>query len=360
VGWSSTTTTERGEGPRPPAGRPARSGAVGGIPFEDVLAHGPALLAVVDREGTLIALSRAWANALGFEDPLDKPAHFTALVHPDDRGNVVAALAAAAGGTPSAGGEHRFCGAGGGMVRLAWRAAAGGDGDVLHVSATSVAERDAAHAELDALTASLAHDLRAPLRAVDGFAHLVAQHAPEMSDAARKAVSLVIQSSRELARLLDALVEVGRIGREELAPEAVDVADIARRVIAGRPAARPGDPEVAWTVRGVPPARADPGLVRRLVEALLDNAVRAGAAHVEVAFDDTAGAYVVRDDGEGFDDARAAQAFAIFGRLRAPREGDGPGIGLALAERIVGRHGGRIWARSRPGEGAAIWFTLPR
>lgn len=216
-------------------------------------------------------------------------------------------------------------------------------------------------AELDAVAAALAHDLRAPLRAIDGFSRILLGDAETagLPDDTRRYLALVRDAGTELAELLDDLVEIVRIGRVELAPrDGVDVAVLARELIEAVVAPRTGD-DVAFAVAdGLPPCRADPALLRRLLEELLDNAVKFGARRVEVGWDEQAKAYVVADDGIGGDGPLPEQAYEIFGRLHARDEYPGTGAGLALARRIAARHGGSVWVTRAPGGGARAWFTV--
>jgi signal transduction histidine kinase len=210
-------------------------------------------------------------------------------------------------------------------------------------------------AELDALATALSHDLRAPLRAIDGFSRiLLRDDRGALPDDTRRFLELVRDAGTEVADLLDDLVEIVRVTRVGLDVRDVDVGAVAREVID----ATPGD--VEWDVgSGLPSCRADPTLTRRLLEELLDNAVKYGGARVEVGWDADAEAYFVRDDGIGIAGDLSAQALAIFGRLHAREDyGGGTGAGLALASRIVARHGGRLWGRGALGAGLTVWFTL--
>jgi signal transduction histidine kinase len=317
----------------------------------DLFAGFPGLLAWADVTGTLQRVNPAWDAALG---PATGGVALGDLAHPDDRAAVDGALADGRGGT------HRF----GGRV-LSWRAVP--RGEALLIAAWDVtllrAESDALGAELDALVSSVSHDLRAPLRAIDGFAAVLlgdAERAVLPGDTVRF-LELLREASGELAARFDALLEVARAAREPFAPrDGVDVATLAREVVDYVLAPRQGDRAVEWVITDVPPCRADPALLRRLLEALLDNALKFTAererARVELAWDD--GAYVVRDDGIGFDPALADTAFAIFGRLPTERPYPGAGVGLAVAARIAARHGGRVWCDATPGAGAAFRFTI--
>jgi signal transduction histidine kinase len=225
-------------------------------------------------------------------------------------------------------------------------------------------------AELDAVAAALAHDLRAPLRAIDGFSRiLLADDAPRgaaLPEDTRRYLALVRDAGTELAELLDDLVDVVRVGRVGLSVrEGVDVGVLARELVDAvlAPRATAAGRALEWAIDdGLPECSADPALLRRLLEELLDNAYKFGATRVEVGFDAGEGAWFVADDGIGVGkgDALPDQAYEIFGRLHARDEYPGTGAGLALARRIAARHDGRVWvtARGGGGRGACAWFTL--
>ncbi|WP_051222910.1 sensor histidine kinase [Conexibacter woesei] len=219
-------------------------------------------------------------------------------------------------------------------------------------------------AELDALASALSHDLRAPLRAIDGFSRILLseERVGVLPDETRRFLELVRDAGTELAELLDDVVDVARVTRVPLAARELDVGVLARELIAAvlGPSVPVGR-DVEWVIAdGMPGAVGDQVLVRRLLLELLDNAVKFGATRVEVGWDADAGAWFVADDGAGWRDGGAlpAQALEIFGRLVGRDEHPGTGAGLALAVRICGRHGGRLWGRAAPDGGATFWFTL--
>jgi signal transduction histidine kinase len=231
---------------------------------------------------------------------------------------------------------------------------------------TPEARADAAEGELDALASALAHDLRAPLRAIDGFSRILLadERVSDLPDDTRRFLELVRDAGTELADLLDDLVDVVRAVRAPLEPRAVAPAQLARELIEAVLTPRVTDGRVVeWVIDDdAPPCRADQALTRRLLEELLDNAVKFGRAgapvRVEVGYDAQQRAYFVRDDGIGVDGDLPPQALAIFGRLHAREEYPGTGAGLAVAARIASRHGGRLWGRGAPGAGTTVWFTL--
>jgi two-component system sensor kinase len=218
--------------------------------------------------------------------------------------------------------------------------------------------------ELDAIVTALSHDLRAPLRAIDGFARilLTGEAGDELPEDTRRFLALVRDAGSELADLLDDLVAIAHVGRVPLEIREVDPAQLARELVEAvlAPRAQAAGREVTWVVGDVPACRADPALLRRLLEELLDNALKFGGGRIALGWDSEADAYVVADDGIGADGALPEQAYAIFGRLHGRDAYPGTGAGLPIARRIAARHGGRLWAAGRPDGGLSAWFTVGR
>lgn len=225
------------------------------------------------------------------------------------------------------------------------------------------AELVASNHELEAFSYSVSHDLRAPLRGIDGFAHILAEdYGDRLDEAGRSHIQRIRQASQRLSQTIDDILELSRITRLPINRREVDVSALVHSIVLELdPAARSHEVVVAESVT----VQADPNLLRIVLENLLHNAAKfsARAEHPRIEFgvSDRAGerCYFVRDNGAGFDPAFADKLFQPFQRLHKPEEFAGTGIGLATVKRIVERHGGRIWAESRPGQGATFWFTLP-
>ncbi|MHB1045387.1 MAG: transporter substrate-binding domain-containing protein [Thermoanaerobaculia bacterium] len=228
------------------------------------------------------------------------------------------------------------------------------------------AELEAAVSEMEAFSYSVAHDLRAPVRAIDGFtAILLADHDHALDDEGKRVLGRVRNGSLRMGRLIDDLLAFSRASRTGMTTGPIDLDRLVREVVADREAeaARAG---VEVRVSPLPPAAGDEGLVRAVVENLVSNAIKFSAgrpgARVEIGAEDGEGgaAYFVRDNGVGFEPEFAHKVFEVFQRLHGPDEFEGTGIGLALVKRIVERHGGLVRAEGSPGQGATFWFTLGR
>ena len=224
---------------------------------------------------------------------------------------------------------------------------------------------EAANRELEAFSYSVAHDLRAPLRSIDGFSQaLLEDYGDRLDDEGQAHLRRVRAAAQRMAQLIDDLLGLSRVTRSELHRTDVDVsamaAEIADRLQKSQPA-RAADIRITPGLR----ARADARLLGVALENLLANAwkftARAPSAHIEVGRTEVEGApaFFVRDNGAGFDMHYAGKLFSAFQRLHNKAEFDGTGIGLATVQRIVRRHGGRVWAEGVVDRGATFWFTLP-
>ena len=223
---------------------------------------------------------------------------------------------------------------------------------------------EAANGELEAFTYSVSHDLRAPLRAIDGFSHALAEDAGErLLPGDRELLARVRAAAQRMAGLIDDLLRLSRISRTQLEPGAVDLSALAGAVVEEL---RRRDPERAAVVEIEPGVggRGDERLLRIVLDNLLGNAWKfsRGRSPARIAFGAENGrgepVYVVRDNGAGFDMTYADKLFGAFQRLHSAREFEGTGVGLATVARVVHLHGGRVWAESAVGEGATFRFTL--
>ena len=224
---------------------------------------------------------------------------------------------------------------------------------------------EAAHRELESFSYSVAHDLRAPLRSIDGFSQVLLDDYAEKIDAQGKDyLARVRNSARRMADLIDDILALARVSRSDLVRADVDVTAVALQV--GEEVRKRGSVSAQLVVSEGLTASADVRLVRVLLENLLENAFKFSAkrtdARIEVGarLEGKTSVFFVRDNGAGFDSSAAKKLFTAFQRYHRPTEYEGTGIGLATAERIVSRHGGRIWAESTPGAGATFFFILER
>jgi light-regulated signal transduction histidine kinase (bacteriophytochrome) len=223
----------------------------------------------------------------------------------------------------------------------------------------------AANQELEAFSYSVAHDLRAPLRSIDGFSSaLLDEHLEQLDPEGQGYLQRVRAASQRMSELIDDLLSLARISRSELRLSNFDLAPVAKKVWTRLSESHPGR-VVDFRVPGSLPVRADQGLLEVVLENLLGNAWKftgkTPSPRVELGCVEKNGEriYTVRDNGAGFDMAYAGKLFAPFQRLHRSTEFEGTGIGLATVQRVIRRHGGRLWAEGAVGQGATFSFSLP-
>jgi signal transduction histidine kinase len=220
-----------------------------------------------------------------------------------------------------------------------------------------------ANRELEAFSYSVAHDLRAPLRSIDGFSLALLEDCGEkLDDGARQHLQYVRESAQHMARLIDDLLALSRITRDELDRTQIDLGCVARDVV-GRLMKAPPDRQIDVAIGDDLIATCDARLMTVVFDNLIGNAWKFTGKctnpHIEVGAADTRPrTYFVRDNGAGFDMNYASKLFGVFQRLHSVVEFEGTGIGLATVQRIIRKHGGRVWADGAVGRGATFYFTL--
>ncbi len=227
------------------------------------------------------------------------------------------------------------------------------------------AELAASIHELEAFSYSVSHDLRAPLRAIDGFSRiLIEDHQGALDEEGRRLLRIVSESAAGMQRLIDGLLDLSRVGRHEIDRHRVDMRTLAHSVF--HELCPPAEqPSVELRLGEIPEAWADATLIRQVWVNLIDNALKFSAPRERRVIEIGARAekdgtvYTVRDNGIGFDMRHAEKLFGVFQRLHSQEEFEGTGIGLALVQRIVRRHGGRVWAEGVEDGGATLSFLLP-
>lgn len=219
-----------------------------------------------------------------------------------------------------------------------------------------------ANRELESFSYSVSHDLRAPLRAVDGFTRMLETRAAEKLDAEeRRLLSVVRESSRTMGCLIDDLLHFSRVSRTVPNRRLLDMDALVTAIWSDIAPGFAGD----ITITPLPPAHGDAALLRQVWSNLFSNAVKYTAGRVKPRIEvwgEISGheaLYHVRDNGAGFDPRFSKKLFQVFQRLHTAEEFTGNGVGLAIVSRVITRHGGRVWAEGRPGEGACFSFSLP-
>jgi PAS domain S-box-containing protein len=219
--------------------------------------------------------------------------------------------------------------------------------------------------ELESFSYSVSHDLRAPLRAISGFAGILTEdHAQRLDDEGRRLLGTITGEAKRMGQLIDDLLHFSRAGRQPLQATEVDMSALARTVFDECMVQAPGR-QLRFKLQPLPGAQGDTAMIRQVWANIISNAVKytrpKPAAEIEITGHAKGGelVYCVKDNGVGFDMQYAQKLFGVFQRLHAESEFEGTGVGLALVQRIIHRHGGRVWAESRLNEGATFFFTLP-
>jgi signal transduction histidine kinase len=228
-----------------------------------------------------------------------------------------------------------------------------------------VSELDSANDELTAFSYAVSHDLRAPLRAIDGFSEvLVEEKAAALGEDGREHLGRVRKAAQNMGHLIDDLLELSRVTRAELRRQPVDLSALARDVAAEHAAQTP-DRAVTFKAEDGLRVEGDDRLLRVVLVNLIGNAwkftrpVKEPRVELGLARQNGTSAFFVRDNGVGFEMQYRQKLFTPFQRLHSPRDFEGTGIGLATVRRVIRRHGGDVWAESEPGRGATFYFTLP-
>jgi signal transduction histidine kinase len=249
------------------------------------------------------------------------------------------------------------------MTRLR-RKAADVANELAETRAALLADLDRKNKELEAFSYSVSHDLRAPLRSIDGFGRiLLEEHTGELGEAGRAHLERVRSAAQRMNELIDDLLELSRVERAHVQRESVNVSDLARRIGQMLAQRDPGR-AVELVVEDALVAHADPRLLEIVLENLLGNAwkftgkITSPRVEVRARTEDHGTTFFVRDNGAGFDPVRTDRLFSPFQRLHSTDEFPGTGIGLATVRRIVDRHRGRIWAEGKVDGGATVYFTL--
>jgi light-regulated signal transduction histidine kinase (bacteriophytochrome) len=226
------------------------------------------------------------------------------------------------------------------------------------------AQLEAVNKDLESFSYSVSHDLRAPLRAVSGYAEMLAEDlAPHIGEEGMRLIGVIRENALRMGTLIDDLLAFSRLGRKEIQRTMVDMNELTEGVMRelGRSVAHRAEIRVG-TLGSI---QADYGLMHQVVYNLLSNAVKYSSKTEQPTVEVSAKkeqefmVYTIKDNGTGFDMRYADKLFGVFQRLHSQEEFEGTGVGLAIVNRIVKRHGGKVWADSKPGEGAVFNFSIP-
>jgi len=337
------------------------------------------VLSAVDEAGRFLKVSSAAEMQWGYTPAELIGRRYADLVHPEDQDRTAKVAVDIMSGRPAIGFTNRFIRKDGSVVPIDWSAAWSRSDNLMFSVARDATERlqvaealrqsadelASINRELESFTYSVSHDLRAPLRHIDGYARMLAEDGGDRLDGElRRYLDEIGASARRMGRLIDDLLAFSRLSRQSLTRLTVDMEALVESALSE---AGSGKPLVATVAVGpLPAVQADPALLRQVWTNLLANAIkysgkRGADALVEVTgeSDGDMARYQVRDNGVGFDMRYVDKLFQVFQRLHLQDEFEGTGVGLAIVQRIISRHGGRVWAEGELGKGATFTFELP-
>lgn len=222
------------------------------------------------------------------------------------------------------------------------------------------------NAELEAFTYSVSHDLRAPLRGIIGFTAILEEdYSSKLDDEARRITTVIKNNTLKMGHLIDALLSFSRMGKQEIMKTQINTQKIVHEIVDELVQQNNRHATIGWNIHALPPVNADTNTIRQVWINLISNAIKYSShkqhPYIEINSESRDGQIVfsVTDNGVGFDQQYSHKLFKVFQRLHGPEEFEGTGVGLALVEKIISRHGGKVWAEGKVDEGACFYFSLP-
>jgi PAS domain S-box-containing protein len=345
------------------------------------------LLCIAGFDGYFKRLNPAWETTLGYSrhELLSRP--FLEFVHPEDRERTIAEAGNLARGLHTISFENRYRCKDGSYRWFLWSCRSLVKEQLIFASARDLTDRkrdegqvrklneqlknradllEAANKELEAFSYSVSHDLRAPLRHVDGFVDLLSKNAADkLDERGLRYLNIIADSARQMGTLIDELLVFSQMGRVEMRRTQVEMSSLVSEAIESMKMDIEDRP-IAWKMGVLPRVEADPAMARQVWINLIANAVKytrpRKQAEIEIGCVDARheSVFFVRDNGVGFDMQYADKLFGVFQRLHRADEFEGTGIGLANVHRIITRHGGRTWAEGKIDGGATFFFSLPK
>lgn len=231
---------------------------------------------------------------------------------------------------------------------------------------TETIKLEDANNELEAFAYSVSHDLRVPLRAIDGFSRIVIEdYEDKLDEEGIRLLNIIRENTKKMGQLIDDILLLSRAGRQEMTISELDITSLAKNSYNEFNHDTEGR-NIDFTVDNLPSTKGDRALLTQVLTNLIGNAIKFTRekenAHIEVGFkeDKDNNIYYVKDNGAGFDMKYYDKLFGLFQRLHSQEEFEGTGVGLSIVQRIISRHGGRVWGEGEVGKGATIYFSIPK
>jgi len=229
----------------------------------------------------------------------------------------------------------------------------------------NIDQLELANKELESFSYSISHDLRAPLRSIQGYARILQEdYFDKIDEDGKKSLDRIINSAKKMGQLIDDLLNFSRIGRKELNKASVDMNDLVQTILTEQGEHLNGR-SISFTVSPLNFSMADRNLIKQVWENFISNAIKYTSSKESAVIEigcypqDSKIVYFIKDNGAGFDMKYADKLFGVFQRLHKDKEFEGTGVGLAIIQRIVAKHGGQVWAQGEVGKGASFYFSLP-
>jgi len=227
-------------------------------------------------------------------------------------------------------------------------------------------ELESAYKELETFSYSISHDLRTPLVVIGGFSRVLLEKYSNHLDAkGQRFLGMIHSNANKMLQLIDDLLTFSRSEHQQMKPSDIDMGELARAVFEELKSSLP-DQTLRLDIKTLPPAHGDPSMIRQVLVNLLSNAIKftrpkgVGVIQMDCRVKENQNIYCVKDNGVGFDMRVAGELFGVFQRHHTVDEFEGTGVGLAIVQRIINRHGGKVWAEGEVNKGATFYFTLPR
>ncbi len=336
----------------------------------------PDLLGTASLEGYFLHLNESYEKVLGYTQQELKASPFISFVHPDDVENTLKEVEKLASGRTTIGFENRYRCKNGQYVWLQWNTVV--YDNLLYATARNITrakeqaelllqktkQLERVNNELDSFTYSVSHDLRAPLRGVNGYAQILQEdYGTKLDEEGYRLVGNIMGNAKKMGQLIDDLLSFSRLGRRELVKSSVNMQEMVEGVCVEISQSEPSR-IIHFKIGKLPPTMADIVSIRQVWVNLLSNAAKYTRLEKEAVIEigaqenkrDTS--YFVKDNGVGFDMKYANKLFGVFQRLHTEQEFEGTGVGLAIVHQIITKHGGKVWADSKLNEGTTFWFSL--